>query len=122
MRTRVRAIDARDPAADVLAEAAEILKTGGLVAFPTETVYGLGASARDSAAVARVFSVKGRPSQNPLIVHVASPSAAQALAAEWPPLASRLAARFWPGPLTLVLRRGDGIGPAVAAGGDTVAL
>src|SRR5207247_2768639 len=83
--------------------AAEMLRRGGLVAFPTETVYGLGANALDAAAVARIFAAKGRPANNPLIVHVARVEQVSRVAAEWPACADRLAKRFWPGPLTLVL-------------------
>src|SRR5436309_6658334 len=92
-----------DPAA--IEDAAAILRHGGLVAFPTETVYGLGANALDPAAVARIFAAKGRPANNPLIVHVAEVAQARAVAAAWPEAAGRLAERFWPGPLTLVLPR-----------------
>ena len=83
--------------------AARLLRAGHLVAFPTETVYGLGANALDPDAVARIYQVKGRPATSPLIVHVASIEMAQSLVAEWPEAADRLARRFWPGPLTLVL-------------------
>ena len=106
-----------------IARAADRLAAGALVAFPTETVYGLGADAGNDRAVARIFEAKGRPAFNPLIVHVASLEAARALAA-FPPGAARLAARFWPGPLTLVLplRLGSGVAPLVSAGLETVAL
>mmetsp|Transcript_14945 Transcript_14945/g.23562 ORF Transcript_14945/g.23562 Transcript_14945/m.23562 type:complete len:311 (-) Transcript_14945:61-993(-) len=111
------------PDAAGLASAADVLARGGLVAFPTETVYGLGADARDDEAVARVFAAKGRPSFNPLIVHVPDLAAAQAIAT-FDATALRLAQAFWPGPLTLVLplREGHGIAPLVTAGLDTVAL
>lgn len=104
-------------------EAAALIRAGMLVAFPTETVYGLGADATNGEAVARIFAAKGRPHFNPLIVHVASIADAEALAS-LPPLARRLADRFWPGPLTLVLpRRADcGLSDLVTAGLDTVAL
>src|SRR5262249_4015308 len=95
---------------------------GGLVAFPTETVYGLGASALDAVAVGRIFAAKGRPANNPVIVHVACAEEAQALAAVWPESAARLAARFWPGPLTLVLPRCAIVPAVVTAGGPTVAI
>ncbi|HEX5830045.1 MAG TPA: L-threonylcarbamoyladenylate synthase, partial [Gemmatimonadaceae bacterium] len=88
---------------DAIARAADVLRAGGLVAFPTETVYGLGAHALDADAVARIYAAKGRPEFNPLIVHVADAEGARALTAAWPAEAERLAARFWPGPLTLVL-------------------
>lgn len=106
-----------------IARAAALLRAGELVAFPTETVYGLGADARDDRAVARIFEAKGRPSFNPLIVHVADLAAARRIAA-FPPEAEALASAFWPGPLTLVLalRQGAGISPLVTAGLDTVAL
>jgi L-threonylcarbamoyladenylate synthase len=112
--------DAPDPA--VLAQAAELLKAGQLVAFPTETVYGLGANALDTLAVARVFGAKGRPSFNPLIVHVADEAAARQLVANWPPSASALAQRWWPGPLTLVLAKAPCVPDLVTAGLPTVAL
>ena len=92
-----------DPAA--IARAAELLRQGRLVAFPTETVYGLGANALDARAVAGIFEAKGRPAFNPLIVHVADATAARTLVSAWPASADALAERFWPGPLTLVLPR-----------------
>jgi L-threonylcarbamoyladenylate synthase len=85
--------------------AARLLRAGRLVAFPTETVYGLGANALDAEAVARIYAAKGRPATSPLIVHVASIEMAKSLVAHWPELADRLARRFWPGPLTLVLEK-----------------
>src|ERR1041384_619839 len=96
-----------------LKEAGKLLKAGQLVVFPTETVYGLGANALDPAAVQRIFDAKGRPADNPLIVHVASVEAAKKLAREWPPLAERFAKAFWPGPLTLVLPRAPNVPDAV---------
>ncbi|HEX8394116.1 MAG TPA: L-threonylcarbamoyladenylate synthase, partial [Longimicrobium sp.] len=115
-------VDPAAPAAAVLARAAEVLRGGGLVAFPTETVYGLGAHALDPAAVARIYAAKGRPGYNPLIVHVADADQARALAAEWPDAAARLAETFWPGPLTLVVPKRDGVPDAVTAGLPSVAL
>ena len=111
------------PDADGLDAAVAVLRQGGLVAFPTETVYGLGADARNAAAVAQIFAAKGRPDFNPLIVHVADLQAAQALCA-FTPAADLLAAAFWPGALTLVLplRPGSGIAPLVMAGQPTLAL
>src|ERR1700687_1833692 len=85
--------------------AARLLRAGRLVAFPTETVYGLGANALDAEAVARIYAVKRRPGSSPLIVHVGSIEMAQSLVAKWPEIADRLARRFWPGPLTLVLEK-----------------
>src|SRR5689334_1666865 len=96
---RIISIDIAAPNVSAINEAAEILRRGELVAFPTETVYGLGANALDALAVARIFAAKGRPSYNPLIVHVPSDGAARELVSEWPEEASRLARAFWPGPL-----------------------
>jgi L-threonylcarbamoyladenylate synthase len=120
----MRVIPINDDAIDETAieEAAEILRRGGLVAFPTETVYGLGANALDASAVARIFAAKGRPSYNPLIVHVPNETAARELVSDWPESASRLARAFWPGPLTLVLRKQPAIPDIVTAGLDSVAL
>ncbi|MFD7084475.1 L-threonylcarbamoyladenylate synthase [Streptomyces sp. NPDC002181] len=102
--------------------AADVLRAGGLVALPTETVYGLGANAEDSAAVARIFEVKGRPSTHPLIVHIGGAGQLDDWVAEVPPAARLLAERLWPGPLTLVLRRGSRV-PLEATGGlETVAV
>jgi len=103
-------------------DAAEIIRSGGLVAFPTETVYGLGANALDAAAVQKIFAMKGRPETSPLIVHVASVEMARKIVAEWPPLADELARRWWPGPLTLVLRKQDNCLVNVTAGLPTVAV
>ena len=102
--------------------AVELLRAGELVALPTETVYGLAANALDARAVAKIFEVKGRPAHNPVIVHVASLSMARRCAREWPPLADKLAAAFWPGPLTLVLPGAREIPDNVTAGGDTVGV
>ncbi|MDU8943509.1 L-threonylcarbamoyladenylate synthase [Ovoidimarina sediminis] len=111
------------PDAEGMRAAAEVLRAGGLVAFPTETVYGLGADARNGIAVARVYAAKGRPAFNPLIVHVASLEAARGIA-EFGAEAERLAGAFWPGPLTLVLpvREESGLSPLVTAGLRTVAV
>jgi len=105
------------------ARAADLLRAGALVAFPTETVYGLGADARSGTAVAAIFAAKGRPAFNPLIVHLADATAAQALV-DWSDAAQKLADAFWPGPLTLVLplRAGHGLSPLVTAGLQTVGL
>src|SRR5438552_2157485 len=122
MKTQTLLVDTHEPAADFIARAAAVLRAGGLVAFPTETVYGLGANALDAAAVARIFAAKGRPAINPLIVHVASVEQARELAAEWPGAAEGLAARFWPGPLTLVLPKRPSVPEIVTAGAATVGL
>lgn len=103
-------------------QAAELLRAGELVALPTETVYGLAANALDARAVAGIFAAKGRPAENPIIVHVASLEMAQACVADWPPEAAQLARAFWPGPLTLVLPRAARIPDVVTAGGPTVGV
>jgi L-threonylcarbamoyladenylate synthase len=104
-----------------IAAAAAILRAGGLVAFPTETVYGLGANALDRTAVQRIFEAKQRPADDPLIVHIASPELLESLA-QATPTAVRLAERFWPGPLTLVLPKRAVVPPEVTAGRDSVAV
>jgi L-threonylcarbamoyladenylate synthase len=102
--------------------AAEVLRAGELVALPTETVYGLAANALDPNVVEKIYQVKGRPKQNPIIVHVASLEMAQRCVSEWPERAERLAKGFWPGPLTLVVPRSKEIPDIVTAGGATVGL
>src|SRR5688572_21146574 len=99
-----------------LQQAVEILKRGGLVAFPTETVYGLGADATNRDAALKIFAAKGRPGTNPLIVHVADEDAAKRYARDWPDTAARLVEQFWPGPLTLVLPKQPSIPSEVSAG------
>jgi L-threonylcarbamoyladenylate synthase len=98
------------------------LRAGELVAFPTETVYGLGANAADADAVARIFALKGRPPDHPLIVHVGSQDQLQQWAAEIPPVAAKLAARFWPGPLTLILPRAAHVNTVVTGGQDSIGM
>ncbi len=120
------------PVAPTLSEieyAARLLRAGRLVAFPTETVYGLGANALDADAVARIYAVKRRPATSPLIVHVSSIEMARSLVSEsrpafpsWPEIAERLARKFWPGPLTLVLPKADAVPMNVTAGLPTVGL
>jgi L-threonylcarbamoyladenylate synthase len=108
--------------APAIARAAALLRDGGLGAFPTETGYGLGANARDPDAVARIFAAKGRPADHPVIVHLPSVALLPQWAAHVPDAACRLAEAFWPGPLTLVLRRAPGVPDAVTGGLDTVGL
>lgn len=116
-------VSVRIVAADAgIEEAKRRLQEGRLVAFPTETVYGLGANALDANAVARIFEAKGRPSTNPIIVHIENGIAAQTLVSNWPETAERLARAFWPGPLTLVLEKTNAVPPIVTAGGSTVGL
>ena len=109
-------------AAAPIQEAVAVLKRGGLVAFPTETVYGLGADASNPAAVARIFEVKGRPTGHPVIVHIGEVGQLEQWAREVPEAAWKLAARFWPGPLTLVLMRARGVGNGLTGGQDTIGI
>lgn len=102
--------------------AAESLQRGELVAFPTETVYGLGANARSPEAIARVFAAKGRPADHPLIVHLGGAAELDSWAAHVPDSAMTLASAFWPGPLTMILRRAEGVSDAITGGQDTVGL
>jgi L-threonylcarbamoyladenylate synthase len=122
MNTEILLVHPHSPQQTIVAHAAEILRCGGLVAFPTETVYGLGANALDPAAVQRIYTAKGRPSNNPLIVHVASIDAARELTTDWPANAQLLAERFWPGPLTIILPKAAAVPDLVTGGGPTIAL
>src|SRR5205085_9732150 len=107
---------------EAVREAALLLNNGEVVALPTETVYGLAANAFNAQAVKKIFSIKGRPLLNPIIVHVASREMALQCVAEWPGTGEKLATAFWPGPLTLVLRRSSQIPDVVVAGGPTVGV
>ena len=120
--TDVLRVNPGRPDSRLLARAAACLRTGGLVAFPTETVYGLGAHALDAEAVRRLFEAKQRPTSDPLIVHVATADAIGPLVAAQPPLLATLAEHFWPGPLTLILPRAPVVSRSVTAGLDTVAV
>ncbi len=120
--TLVLAVDPQKPDPATVQQAACVLRHGGLVAFPTETVYGLGANALDAEAVQGIFLAKGRPAYDPLIVHLADCEALTQVAAVVPSVAYMLAERFWPGPLTLVLPCSSRIPPVVTAGGPTVAV
>lgn len=106
----------------MIARAAELLRAGKLVAIPTETVYGLAANALDPDAVAKIFQAKGRPFSSPLIVHVSDLAMARELASEWSPLAEKLAAHFWPGPLTIIVPKSSKVPDIVTAGLPSVAL
>ena len=110
------------PTEENLEHASQVLRKGGLVVFPTETVYGLGANALDADAIKRIYEVKHRPFASPLIVHVADLAMAQSLTAEWPPLAQKLAGRFWPGPLTIVLKKALLVPDLVTSGLDSVGI
>lgn len=122
MDTKLILIEEDNNAEDVLFEAAQIIKAGGLVAFPTETVYGLGANALDEAAARKIYAAKGRPSDNPLIAHIASFSELAPLVAKIPEAGHKLADAFWPGPLTLVFPKSDKVPYGTTGGLDTVAV
>ena len=122
MNTQILTVDPANPDPIAIRQAAVVIRGGGLVAFPTETVYGLGANAFDPAAVARIFEAKGRPADNPLIVHISEADQALSLARIWPEAAAQLTARFWPGPLTVVVPRRVEVPDIVTAGGPTVAI
>lgn len=122
MKTVVLKVNPRSPEKSRILRAANIIKSGGLVAFPTETVYGLGANALNPKAVRKIFSVKGRPSDNPLIAHIAGRKDVHKLASIVPASAVKLMNKFWPGPLTLVLKKKPLVPKEVTAGLDTVAV
>lgn len=122
LKTRVFAVDPTRPDPAMVAEAARVLTNGGLVAFPTETVYGLGASALDAVAVRRIFAAKERPATDPVIVHLTGADNLGQVCQAAPDGLAILADAFWPGPLTLIVPRGLAVPDAVSAGGDTVAV
>ena len=122
IETRVYSLDSQQPDPAVIAQAAAVIRAGGLVAFPTETVYGLGADATDSAAVGRIFTAKARPPSDPVIVHIAAIDQLDYVAADVPPIAWTLARAFWPGPLTLILKRTQDVPDEVTGGQDTVGV
>jgi L-threonylcarbamoyladenylate synthase len=122
MNTIQRKIDSGNIDIDMINEASIILKQGGLVAFPTETVYGLGANALDKEASAKIYAAKGRPSDNPLIVHIADKNALDKIVTEIPPKARKLAEKFWPGPLTMIFNKKDIVPFGTTGGLNTVAV
>ncbi|MBI4324553.1 MAG: L-threonylcarbamoyladenylate synthase, partial [Chloroflexi bacterium] len=122
LSAQVLAIDTPAAFDAALAQCVALLRAGELVGLPTETVYGLAANALCPEAVARIFAAKGRPAHNPVIVHVAGLEMARRCVAEWIPPAGKLAAAFWPGPLTLVLPRSGIIPDLITAGGQTVGV
>ena len=122
MNTVVKKIDPENMTSEDFALAAQLLREGKLVAFPTETVYGLGGDAYDKTASARIYAAKGRPSDNPLIVHIAEISELEKLATDIPEEAYLLAEKFWPGPMTMILNRKDTIPKETTGGLDTVAI
>lgn len=121
METKIRAVNGEGPK-EAYEEAAQCLKRGGLVAFPTETVYGLGGNALEEEAARKIYAAKGRPSDNPLIIHIAEVSALEELASQVPEVAIRLAERFWPGPLTMILPKSEKVPLGTTGGLDTVAI
>ena len=122
MQTIIRKVDENCIDEMIMEEAGALLKEGALVAFPTETVYGLGANALDSEAAAKIYAAKGRPSDNPLIVHIADMDALSLIVAEIPEAAKKLAAKFWPGPLTMVMKKSEVVPYGTTGGLDTVAV
>ena len=122
METKVITIDRKNPDKILLNEAGKLLKQGALVAFPTETVYGLGGDGLQEDVAARIYAAKGRPSDNPLILHIADIKALEILAIDVPELAYRLAEKFWPGPLTMILKKSPVVPYATTGGLDTVAI
>jgi L-threonylcarbamoyladenylate synthase len=122
LETRVYPIDSQAIDEDAIRDGADVLRRGGLVAFPTETVYGLGANALNAAAVDGIFAAKERPASDPIIVHLYALEQLEQVAIDVPKLAYELAARFWPGPLTMVLKRAEAVPPNVSAGRPTVAV
>ena len=122
MQTKYFVVDKVKPDPEVLKEAAQLLKQGDLLAFPTETVYGLGANGLDGEAVAKIYKAKGRPSDNPLILHIAEQKDLAQLVADIPANAQALIDRYWPGPLTVVLKRSEIIPDIVSGGLDTVGV
>ena len=122
MQTELLPVDAREPDPELIARAGKILREGGLVAFPTETVYGLGGNALDPAAAERIYAAKGRPQDNPLIVHIAEIDALSAIAKEIPEAAVRLADAFWPGPLTIIFQKTKAVPSSTTGGLSTVAV
>ncbi len=122
METKIVKIDREHPDRELLAEAGRLLREGALVAFPTETVYGLGGDGLKEDAAARIYAAKGRPSDNPLIIHIADMEALKLLAVDIPELAYRLAEKFWPGPLTMILKKSAVVPYATTGGLETVAV
>lgn len=121
-RTKILKLDEKRPDENIISNASKLIRSGEIVAFPTETVYGLGGNALDPSSVTRIFEIKGRPPDNPLIVHIADMSMLEALVTQIPPMAHRIIEEFWPGPITLVLKKSK-IVPEITTGGlNTVAV
>ena len=122
MDTFIATIDPNHPDPEIIRRAGEVIRSGGLVAFPTETVYGLGGDALSADSAAAIYAAKGRPSDNPLIVHIADMASLERIAVDIPDAVYRLARRFWPGPLTMIMRKSDEVPHATTGGLDTVAV
>ena len=122
MQTIIKIVDENCIDEKIMEEAGELLKSGALVAFPTETVYGLGANALDEKAAAKIYAAKGRPSDNPLIIHIADMESLGLITEEIPKAAYMLAEKFWPGPLTMVMKKSDVVPYGTTGGLDTVAV
>ena len=122
MRAEVVSMDAKHPDKEAIKRAGQILQNGGLVAFPTETVYGLGGNALDPRASMKIYAAKGRPSDNPLIIHIADMSSLPKIVSEIPAKAQLLAAKFWPGPLTMILPKAELVTGETTGGLDSVAV
>lgn len=122
MKTKIIQLDEEHIDQAAMAEAGRVICAGGLVAFPTETVYGLGGDALNAASSGRIYAAKGRPSDNPLIVHIADMDGLEKITAQVPEIALRLADRFWPGPLTMIFKKADCVPYATTGGLDTVAV
>ena len=122
MQTIIKKVDEHCPDKQIMMEAGELLKSGALVAFPTETVYGLGANALDEKAAAKIYAAKGRPSDNPLIIHIAEMDSLELITEEIPKAAYLLAEKFWPGPLTMVMKKSKVVPYGTTGGLDTVAV
>ncbi|WP_353093707.1 L-threonylcarbamoyladenylate synthase [Tissierella praeacuta] len=122
METKIVKIDKNNVDKDLISEAVNIIKNSGIVAFPTETVYGLGANGFDESAIKKIFEAKGRPQDNPLILHVHSMEKVEELVEEVPDIARKCMEEFWPGPLTILFRRSNNVPDMITAGLDTVAI
>ena len=122
MKTIILAVDREHPDESVIRQAGEILKNGGLVAFPTETVYGLGGDGLNAESSEKIYAAKGRPSDNPLIIHIADMESLDRIVSEIPEKARKMAEKFWPGPLTMIFKKSDAVPYETTGGLDSVAV
>ena len=122
MKTIILAADREHPDESVIRQAGEILKSGGLVAFPTETVYGLGGDGLNAESSEKIYAAKGRPSDNPLIIHIADMESLNRIVSEIPEKARKMAEKFWPGPLTMIFKKSDAVPYETTGGFDSVAV